>query len=105
MIDYAKIEPSDNILEIGGGLGILTGALEKTGANITTIEIDPRMKKFLEKEFPDVTIIGDDGLKINWSKNIRVISNLPYSIATPVIVKILHHDLRDATIMIQKEVA
>ena len=101
MINEAKIQPNDHILEIGGGIGILTYALQKTQAKITVIEQDRKLGNFLKDTYEDVEIITGDALKVEWPANIRIISNLPYSISSPLLVKILHHSSIDAMIMLQ----
>jgi 16S rRNA (adenine1518-N6/adenine1519-N6)-dimethyltransferase len=105
MINEAKIQPNDHVLEIGGGIGILTNALHKTQAKVTVIEQDRKLGNFLKDTYKNVEIIIGDALKVEWPKNVRVISNLPYSISSPLLVKILHHSSIDAMIMLQKEVA
>jgi len=108
MIDAADISPSDHILEIGGGLGILTDALVDTGAKITVIEKEPKLAEFLRDKYKDlegVEIINDDALLADWPKGARLIANLPYSISSPVLEKVMHEDIKDAMVMLQREVA
>lgn len=106
ILEYAKINPNDVIYEIGGGLGILTEGLISTNANINVIEKDDTLAKFLHKQYSKkVNIINNDVLNIEFPTNIRIIANLPYAISTLLISKILHSQIRDAIIMIQKEVA
>jgi 16S rRNA (adenine1518-N6/adenine1519-N6)-dimethyltransferase len=106
IINAANIIEEDNILEVGPGLGILTyGLVSSKCANIKVIEKDERFEKYLKKEFPDIEVIIEDALEYDWDDNVKLISNLPYSISTPIIAKILHHPFKEAVIMVQKEVA
>jgi len=108
MVDAAKIIPSDHILEIGGGLGILTDALVRTGAQVTVIEKEKKLAEYLRTQYADnerVTIINDDAILAEWPAGARLIANLPYSISSPIIERIMHEDIRDAMIMLQREVA
>lgn len=105
IVQVADIQPSDHILEIGGGIGILTDSLVKSGAKITVIEKDKGLAEYLRETFPTVEVIIADALRVDWPENCRIISNLPYSISTPLLGKILHHSTRDAILMLQKEVA
>jgi 16S rRNA (adenine1518-N6/adenine1519-N6)-dimethyltransferase len=56
------------------------------------------------EEFPFVHILHDDALVAEWPPYIKVVANLPYSISSPIIEKIVHHSVTDATIMLQREV-
>ncbi len=105
IIKYANISENDKILEIGGGVGILTYGLSKTKANITVIETDPRFVDHLNIEFPNIEVIKGNALNVDWPENIKLISNLPYSISSQVVSKLVHHNYDLAVIMLQKEVA
>jgi 16S rRNA (adenine1518-N6/adenine1519-N6)-dimethyltransferase len=105
MIRAAKIKTSDHIVEIGGGVGILTHALSQTGAIVTVIEKDPKLADHLQRTFPSINVIQGDALEVEWPEDCRVIANLPYNISSPSLLKILHHSTVDAIVMLQKEVA
>ncbi len=118
----ADIAPSDHIIEIGPGPGGLTrGILLENAAHLTAIEFDERAVRALQS-LDDVTddrlnLIHGDALKGNMldygdNGNRKIIANLPYNIATPLIINWLaqiHANGVDAyqsiTIMVQKEVA
>jgi 16S rRNA (adenine1518-N6/adenine1519-N6)-dimethyltransferase len=103
------------VIEVGPGLGILTRSLLFAGANnIFLLEKDRRLIKALEQlkqTFPDcITLINEDALRVDEASlgnNIKVVANLPYNIATPLIDKWLDniHIFNDFTIMVQKELA
>lgn len=117
IIAIAEIKPDDVILEIGSGIGALTELLIETGARIVAIEIDKDLFAILSKRFSDksnIEILNNDALKISYKdmadrlgKKLKVVSNLPYNISTPILFKFL--DERDAfsslVLMFQKEVA
>ncbi len=106
IVNAANITEDDNILEVGPGLGILTyGLVNSKSKKIKIIEKDERFEKYLKKEFPGVEVIIADALDNQWDDNVKLISNLPYSISTPIIAKILHQPFKEAIIMVQKEVA
>ncbi len=118
----ANITPDDHIIEIGPGPGGLTRGILLEGAHaMTAIEFDPRAIKALSS-LNDVsgdrlTLIHGDALKDNMLRfgengTRKIIANLPYNIATPLIIQWLrdiHYAATDAyqsiTIMVQKEVA
>lgn len=101
----------DTIIEIGPGLGTLTAILLEKTKKVIAIELDPKMCKILKERFiayNNIEIINDDVLKININKiapNAKVIANLPYYITTPIISHILKNNIKDITVLIQKEVA
>lgn len=110
-----------NVIEIGPGLGSLTRFLVKYYDNVLVYEIDSRMVNVLNDTIKinyqdSFNIIEGDFLKTNLEKDINtyfdgediyVISNLPYYITTPILLKILEEakQIKKITIMIQKEVA
>ena len=108
IVENANVTKEDHILEIGGGLGILTEALAITGAKITVIEKEKKLADFLENKFKNkenVEIINADVLNVKWPEKVKIVANLPYSISTPIIEKIMHNNVGEAYIMIQREVA
>jgi len=117
LVEQIKISESDNVIEIGPGLGAMTiPLLQQTPAkNYVALEIDRDVIKHLENtcsSFKNFSIIESDALKVNLDdvlaseKNIRVIGNLPYNISTPLIFHLLNYKQRitDMVFMLQKEV-
>jgi len=105
-IDYACIEKDDRVLEVGPGLGILTSILVERCDHVTCIELDDILADFIEERYGDrVKLIRGDAMKVPFPEFDRFVSNLPYSISTPVIFKLLEHDFRKAVVMVQKEFA
>lgn len=118
----ADIHAHDHIIEIGPGPGGLTrGILLEGGQSLTAIEFDERAVKALQSlndaANGSMTLIHGDALKDNLlnygaNGNRKIIANLPYNIATPLIIQWLKdiHGSGDQayqsiTIMVQKEVA
>lgn len=111
------IREGDEILEIGPGDGVLTEWLMKKPAKrITVVELDKRLTPFLTVRFgrdERFHLIENDILKIEMSElasaagRLRVVGNLPYSITSPILFKILENRsmVSDFTATIQKEVA
>jgi len=114
-------KPGERIIEIGPGLGALTGAILQNSSELLAVEIDKRAAALLSKKFPELNILNEDFLSINL-KNVyikkfesskektqllRIIGNIPYNITSPVLFKmILNNELiRDSVLMVQYEVA
>ena len=106
--------PGTRILEIGAGTGALTLALLEEDADVTALEIDPKLVALLRSrpEFNAANIVEADALTFDysaWSHGHawRVAGNLPYNIATPLILRLVEmEDGPEAlTVMLQKDVA
>ena len=105
---------SDNLLEIGPGLGSLTEKLLNYIPNLTAVEIDKRVIENLSKKFPQVNLINDDFLNLDLQKliaksenKLRIIGNIPYNLTSSIIFKMIENNsiISDSVIMVQTEVA
>jgi 16S rRNA (adenine1518-N6/adenine1519-N6)-dimethyltransferase len=110
--------PTDTFLEIGPGRGALTRALAPHVARIIAVEIDRDLASVLPGRVPaNVRVVTGDFLDVDLDdvlrdepRPLRVIGNLPYNVASPILFRLLHaaeegRRFRDATLMLQKEVA
>jgi 16S rRNA (adenine1518-N6/adenine1519-N6)-dimethyltransferase len=105
-IEFASIEQDDRVLEVGPGLGILTEKLLNVCKHLTAIELDEKLAGHIEETYGErLELIRGDALRVQWPPFDRFVSNLPYSISTPVIFKLLAHDFRKAVVMVQREFA
>ena len=102
------------VLEVGPGMGVLTGLLyERFGKNLFLSEIDSESVVYLKKHFPQLSenISETDFLKENleerFSEPFCVIGNFPYNISSQIFFKILDNreSIPQVVGMIQKEVA
>ena len=116
LLSCIDIKKEDVVLEIGSGLGQLTFDLSKMAKKIIAIEFDRKLFSILSefvKDFPNIILVHEDFLKFNLkefapeNKKIKIISNLPYCISTPVILKLYAHSeyIDSALLTLQKEVA
>lgn len=123
----AELTPTDVIMEIGPGLGVLTRELAKQAGWVVTIELDNKLAAILKQtlaSFNNVTIINGDILSIdpaallqeqkarfppevNSPFSYKVVANLPYYITSPVLRHFLETSVKPKTmvVMVQKEVA
>jgi 16S rRNA (adenine1518-N6/adenine1519-N6)-dimethyltransferase len=105
-VGYAGIAPGDRVLEVGPGFGILTQKLVEASDDVTCIEVDAVLAEHVRRTFGDrVALIEGDALKERFPPFDVFVSNLPYSISTPIIFKLLEHDFRRAVVMVQREFA
>ena len=101
IVDLAELDAGDRVLEIGPGLGPLTELLVKKSREVLAIEKDHRLVRFLEGRFGAVRnlkLISADALEYlrahrTWSEW-KVVSNLPYSVGSPLLVELAQMDDR-----------
>ncbi len=113
IIGSLAILPSDHILEIGCGDGILTEALVDLNVPLTVVEIDSVCIDNTKQRLPqDISIqwICEDVLKLDFSgfqSPLTIVANIPYYISAKLIQLLVKHKslFRNITIMIQKEFA
>lgn len=117
MAEEAGAAPGVGVLEIGPGIGVLTAELAARADKVVAIELDDRLPPILSEtlaEYPNVTIVPGDAMKLDLSGLIRrefgdmevvLCANLPYYITTPLIMRLLeeHLPIRAITVMVQKE--
>ncbi|MDO8524760.1 MAG: 16S rRNA (adenine(1518)-N(6)/adenine(1519)-N(6))-dimethyltransferase RsmA [bacterium] len=140
IVATANIKPTDTILEIGPGLGVLTFELAKRASKVIAIEKDRKMSEILkknlaEKNISNIEVINEDALAVEArflellklgfkgaqnrastalepktelpQQSYKLVANLPYNIATAVIMKFLQSENppQRIVVMVQKEVA
>jgi len=115
MIRAAQISPESIVLEIGPGLGALSGTLANIAAQLYLVEVDAILADRLRKQLADnasVQVISADFLTLDLTAtfpapSIQVVASLPYNVATPILFRLLENrrQFPEATVMLQKEVA
>lgn len=116
LVALAGVRPEDGVLEIGTGLGMLTRALAERARRVETVEVDAGLVRALAEAGlpPNVRLHHADALELDLAALVaglgrpaRIVANLPYSVATPLLRRFL--DLRTAVeavaVMVQREVA
>jgi 16S rRNA (adenine1518-N6/adenine1519-N6)-dimethyltransferase len=114
IVREAELAPSDVVLEIGGGGGALTERLAPPAARVHVIELDQRLRDQLvplAKREGNVSIVWGDAMKVVLSdlepEPTKIIANLPYSIATPLLVRTIAElpSVGMWVVMVQREIA
>ncbi|HTT14634.1 MAG TPA: 16S rRNA (adenine(1518)-N(6)/adenine(1519)-N(6))-dimethyltransferase RsmA [Thermoplasmata archaeon] len=103
----AGVVPGQPIVEIGGGLGVLTEALLRRGLGpITVVERDPRLARFLARTFGDrIELRVADATSATLPRAEAVVGNLPYSVGTPILRRLLEARTPRVVVLLQREVA
>ncbi len=110
----AQLEPADAVLEIGPGLGVLTAYLADRVAHVHAVELDAALDAHLRERFvdrPSVELHFGDALALDLGaldpRPRKLVANLPYNVATPLIVESLDGipSLELWCVMVQREVA
>ncbi len=104
MVQASGIDRQSDVLEVGGGLGILSQAVLQVCGNLTIIEKNAKFIPILEEKARGATLIEGDALKVKWPASTHFISNLPYSVGSQIFVKALQKKFSTITVMLQKEV-
>lgn len=114
IVESLRLEKSSSVLEIGPGMGILTGfLLSRKELSLAVIEIDPAAIEYLRVHYTQLgdSIIRGDILKYPirslFKGPFSVIGNLPYNISSQIFFRILafRNEIPEVVCMVQKEVA
>ena len=117
IVGAADICKSDLVVEIGPGIGVMTAELAERAGKVVAVEIDKHLMPPLAETlnaFDNIILLNADIMKIEiseviqgWVGPLKVVSNLPYYITTPIVMKFLESSIPWDTLifMVQKEVA
>jgi 16S rRNA (adenine1518-N6/adenine1519-N6)-dimethyltransferase len=113
LVAAADLDPDDEVLEIGPGLGSLTLGLAAAVRRVTAIELDAGFVTVLATVLDgvdNVEVVHADALSIDLGallgeRRVRAVANLPYNVATPLLFHLLAApQVLDAYLMVQREV-
>ena len=121
-LDDAEVKAEERILEVGSGPGTLTRCLLRRGCEVLAVEIDEVLYSFVQDSLssPRLRLLHSDALESknclsgallealkSWHKPYRLVANLPYAIATPLVQLLLASDplLRGFAVLVQKQAA
>ncbi len=105
-IESARIRSKDTVLEIGPGLGVLTERIVQKARRVVAIENDQRLAIYLREKFGDaVEVVEGDAMDAKLPKFDVAIGNLPYSVSSQLIFRLVNSGMKRGLFMIQKEMA
>lgn len=114
LLDAAALSRDDAVLEVGPGLGVLTGPMLGRAGRVVAVELDPRLHAHLARTLaaPNLTLIHADALDADLPGLLagglnKLVSNLPYSVGSRVLVEACQAPARPArmVVTVQLEVA
>jgi 16S rRNA (adenine1518-N6/adenine1519-N6)-dimethyltransferase len=112
IVNTAEVGPDDVILEVGPGAGAMTVQMAGRGAVVVAVDIDPAMVRLTSEAvegMPNVRVLHADalagkntmnpevldhvraGLAVSPAKRFKLVANLPYHVATPIVSNLLVH--------------
>jgi len=109
----AELAPQDVVLEVGGGLGVLSEYLAQRAAHVHVVEIDERLREALSDatdSHPNVTVHWADATAIDLAaldpRPEKVVANLPYGVAASLLLRTIEElaSVRVWVAMVQREV-
>ena len=111
IVECLQIQPTETILEIGPGNGVLTALLLQRAHRVLALEKDRLLAAEIKRRWPELGVVNADALGFHWGRlEARVngiVGNLPYNVASPIMWDLARqaHFLRGLVFTVQKEVA
>jgi len=118
IVDFADIQPDETVVEIGAGLGIMTGLMATKARRVIALEVDPSMVEILRERlqgFHNVDVVETDVLMYDFfsalpphsSEKLKIVGNVPYHISSPILFRLMdfRKSIASMVLMLQKEVA
>jgi 16S rRNA (adenine1518-N6/adenine1519-N6)-dimethyltransferase len=117
IVAAAEVGPGARVVEVGPGLGVVTGALLARGVQLTAVELDRDLVEWLQQRFAgpiasgQLRLISADAAKVDWAEvapgeGWTFVSNLPYNVGTGIVTNLLDQPERfpRLVVMLQREV-
>jgi 16S rRNA (adenine1518-N6/adenine1519-N6)-dimethyltransferase len=118
IVDAGHLNPEDTVVEIGAGLGVMTGLIAERVSKVIAVEVDSHLIDILREnlhEKGNVEILHRDILTYDYSttdpllpeRKIKVMGNIPYNITSEILFHLLkfRRRIHSAVLLMQKEVA
>ena len=108
MISYADFHGGDVVLEVGAGFGFLTCLLSEASGRVIAVELDPKLSEVLKRRLGDrgnVAIVSGDILELELPSFNKVVANPPYSISSPLMLRLFGKSFDCAVLSFQREFA
>lgn len=108
LLDTADLQSTDQVLEIGPGLGVLTEAMSERVSRVVAIEKDKRLFEYLQREHGDrsnLELVHSDVMHVDLDALLasgldKMVSNLPYGVGTRALVDLIASTYRPCTMVV-----
>ncbi len=117
IVDFTDVRTDETVVEIGAGLGTMTGLMAVKAHRVVALDVDPVMIAILKERlarFNNVDVVETDVLKYDFpsaltphsSEKLKVVGNVPYHISSPILFRLLdfRRCISRIVLMLQKEV-
>jgi len=116
LVEAADLTPEDTVLEVGPGIGTLTEELCGRTHRVVAVEMDGRFLAVLQEtlgSWPNLELVEGDAMRVDLAQlfspdeRVKVVSNLPYNVATPLILRLLRElpQAQSMVVTVQRELA
>jgi 16S rRNA (adenine1518-N6/adenine1519-N6)-dimethyltransferase len=105
---YAEVGRADTVLEVGAGPGHLTARLATRAGHVVAVEYDRRFRARLERlaaACGNITLLWGDALTVPLPAFGKVVANLPYRVALPILFRLLDQGFGTGVVIVQKDMA
>jgi 16S rRNA (adenine1518-N6/adenine1519-N6)-dimethyltransferase len=106
LIELAELTEDDAVLEVGPGLGFLTGVMVEKAGHVIAVEKDRTLAAYLKDKFSscrNLSVIQGDILNTKIPDNAKIVSSPPYNISSRLVLQILNSRFRLAALLMQEE--
>jgi 16S rRNA (adenine1518-N6/adenine1519-N6)-dimethyltransferase len=106
LVDQAQLSTADTVVEVGAGLGFVTGALAPRAGKVIVLEKDRTLAANLMKRFANcvnVQVVQGDALKFPFPPNAKIVSSPPYNISSKLVLRILASHFKMASLLLQED--
>ncbi|MCX6747272.1 MAG: hypothetical protein NTU63_04035 [Candidatus Pacearchaeota archaeon] len=101
IIKESKLSKEDKVLEIGAGTGVLTKEIVELAGNVLAFEIEKSFNKRLDEiDNENLAVIYDNALDYSWKGYNKIVSNIPYSLSEPIIMKAIQDEVDFMVLML-----
>ncbi len=105
-IVVARLKKTDDVVEIGAGDGRLTRLISPLVKSVTSYETDAGLKEILENlKLKNVKFLFKNALLESWAGSNKIVSNIPYSLSEPVIMKAIKDGVKELTLIVGEKFA
>lgn len=111
LLGHSKIKPTDTVIDIGAGSGVITSVLAQRVKKVIAIEVEGKTAEILRRnteKYPNVTVYHGDFLSMKLpNEPYSIFANIPFHLSSPIIDRLIHTERppQKTYIILQKQFA